>query len=215
MRLVDHPEVIEAWPEPTPAEPWRVLFSGCMAGWRCGVDGTDNAMGQALANLLALPTVRVIAFCPEEVALGTPRGTPDLHGGDGFDVLEGRARALDEHGHDLTAAMVAGAEAMVRKATTEQVRFAVLTDMSGACGTQVISDGCRFDEPRRYRRGVGVAAAALARAGVPLVSQRDYRTLARIRVRLGSTHPTGPDAVDHHESPWVLRNLPVPRRWPT
>lgn len=138
MRLVDRPELIAAWRDPTPAQPWVILFSGCLTGWACGVDATDYGMGNAVADLLALPTVRVVTFCPEDHALGTPRATPDIHGGDGFDVLDGRARVFDEHGVERTRAMLAGAEAMVRHAIAEGVLFALLTDMSAACGTQVI-----------------------------------------------------------------------------
>ena len=35
MRLVDHPELLDALPAPTADAPWRVLLSGCMAGWGC------------------------------------------------------------------------------------------------------------------------------------------------------------------------------------
>jgi uncharacterized protein YbbK (DUF523 family) len=210
-RLVDHPEWIDAFPEPTPDAPWRVLVSGCMLGWGCGVDATDYGMGNALGRLRELPNVSLVGFCPEDVGLGTPRTMPDLHGGDGFDVLAGgpeaTARVLDEHGADLTAGMIAGARAMVETALAARVHFAVLTDTSAACGTQVISDGCRFDTPRRYRFGTGVAAAALQRAGVPVMSQRDHRTLGRLLARLDPSFTPDPEARDHHESEWVLENL--------
>jgi uncharacterized protein YbbK (DUF523 family) len=133
---------------------------------------------------------------------------PDIHGGDGFAVLAGKARVLDEHGVDLTAGMRRGAEAMLAKALEARVHLAILTDMSAACGTQVISDGCRFDSPRRYQRGVGVAAAMLLRAGIPVVSQRDFATLGRLRARLDPTFVPDPEARDHHDHPWVLENLP-------
>lgn len=210
MRLVDQPGYLERLPRPTPEAPWRILVSGCMAGWGCGVDGTDYGMGGALGELFALPTVRTVPFCPEDVGLGTPRTMPDLHGGDGFDVLDGHARVLDEHGADLTAGMVAGARKMVDAAREADVHLAILTDMSAACGTQVISDGCRFDEPRRYRRGSGVAAALLSRAGIPVVSQRDHATIGRLRALLEPGHEPDPAAVDHHEHPWVLEHLPPP-----
>jgi uncharacterized protein YbbK (DUF523 family) len=210
MRLVDHPAFLDGLPRPTPEAPWRILISGCMAGWGCGVDGTDYGMGGALAALCALPTVRTVPFCPEDAGLGTPRSMPDLHGGDGFDVLEGRARVLDPDGTDMTAGMIAGAEQMLAAARAADVHLAILTDMSGACGTQVISDGCRFDTPRRYRRGVGVAAAVLSRAGIPVVSQRDHATLGRLRARLQPGYHPDPSARDHHEHPWVLEHLPDP-----
>lgn len=203
MRLVDHPELITAWPEPTPTRPWRVLVSGCVHGWGCGVDGTDYGMGGALRELYALPGFAPVPFCPEDVGLGTPRTMPDLRGGDGHAVWAGTARVLDQHGEDLTEGMQRGARAMLAKAREADVLFAILTDMSGACGTQVISDGCRFDEPRRYQRGMGVAAALLSQHGIPVISTRDYRTLGRIRARLDPSYLPSPDARDHHETDWV------------
>ena len=187
---------------PTLDDPLRVMVSGCIAGRPCGVDGGDVGVAGALGDLLELPTVAATDFCPEQHALGVPRGMPDIHGGDGHDVLDGRARVLDEHRHDLTGAMLEGAHAMLAFARALDVELAILTDMSGACGSQVISDGCRFDEPRRYRRGSGVAAALLTRAGIPVVSQRDFRTLGRIRALLDPNHRPDPGAIDHHETAW-------------
>lgn len=201
-RLPHDAAALAALRPPTPGDPWRVLLSGCIAGWGCGVDGTDYGMAGAVPWLVTAPTVRLFPFCPEDRGLGTPRGMPDLHGGDGFAVLDGRARVRDEHGVDLTEGMLVGAAAMVEAARAVGADFAVLTDTSAACGTQVISDGCRFDTPRRYRRGVGVAAAALLRAGVPVVSQRDHQTLGRLRARAEPGFVPDPAARDHHEGAW-------------
>ena len=194
--------------QPTVEDPWRVLVSGCLTGLPCGADGTDYGMGAKLAELLALPTVRVIPFCPEEHALGTPRGTPDIEAGSsGFAVLDGRARVLDDKGEDVTKGMIAGGKAMAELAEREKVDLAILTDMSAACGSQVISDGCRLVEDRAYQKGVGVATALLLRQGVCVVSQRDFRTLGILRQRLEPGYVADLAAVDHHHHPWVLENL--------
>lgn len=210
MLLAYAPERLDALRTPTPDDPLRVLVSGCLAAWPCGVDATDNGLGGVLAALLALPTVRALPFCPEQHTLGTPRTTPDLHGGDGFDVLAGRARVRDERGADLTDAMIAGGRAMLAFAQREGAELAILTDASGACGSQVVSLGCRFDTPRRHQKGVGVATAVLLEAGLPVVSQRDHATLARLRARLepGFAPPDG--LLDHHQHPWTVANLPHP-----
>ena len=203
-RLAHHPELLATLRRPTAQDPWRTLVSGCIAGLPCGVDGTDYGMGGSLSELLALPTIATHPFCPEDTGLGTPRTMPDLHGGDGHAVLDGRARVLDEHGTDLTAGMITGARAMVAFAREHRVELALLTDMSGACGTQVISDGCRFDTPRRFQLGVGVAAAALIRAGVPVVSQRDFATLGHLRSMAQPGFEPAPDLLDHHQHPWTV-----------
>jgi uncharacterized protein YbbK (DUF523 family) len=204
MRLAHDPAGVDALRRPTEQAPLRVLVSGCLAGLPCGVDGTDYGLGARLADLLTLPTLAATSFCPEDHGLGTPRTMPDIHGGDGRSVLEGRSRILDEHGADLTDAMIAGAEAMLACAIEARVELAILTDMSAACGTQVISLGCRVvpQQQRRYQRGVGVAAAMLLEHGIPCVSQRDFRTLGRIRQVLEPGFEPSNEAIDHHDSAW-------------
>jgi uncharacterized protein YbbK (DUF523 family) len=205
--LAYHPELVATLREPSAEDPWRVLVSGCLAGWGCGVDGSDYGLGVKLADLLALPTLLPLPFCPEQHALGIPRSTPDIHGGDGVDVLHGRAKVLDEHGTDLTAKMLEGGRAMLAFARRERAELALLTDMSAACGSQVISDGCRLVEARRYQKGVGVAASLLLEAGILVVSQRDFHTLALLRARLEPGYMPPAELRDHHEHPWTLEHL--------
>ncbi|MCB9780874.1 MAG: DUF523 domain-containing protein [Alphaproteobacteria bacterium] len=207
MRLAHDPTAVASLRSPTADDPWRILVSGCLHAWPCAIDGTDYGLGPALGWLRALPTARVVPFCPEEHGIGVPRGMPDLHGGDGFAVLAGRARVLDEHGTDLTPAMVRGARAMVQRALRARAELAILVDMSGACGTQVISDGCRYDDPRRFQVGVGVAAAALLQAGVAVVAQRDHRTLGLLRARLDPGFRPDPTARDHHQGDWYVETF--------
>lgn len=189
-----------------------MLVSGCLAAWPCGVNGSDYGLGISLGDLLALKTVRALPFCPEQHALGTPRTMPDIHGGDGADVIVGRGRIFDEHGADLTEKMIEGARAMLAFALAHDVELAILTDMSAACGSQVISDGCRLVPVRRFQKGVGVATALLLEAGIPVVSQRDFRTLALLRCRLDPTYTMPDGARDHHEHPWTIEHLPEPHR---
>lgn len=202
MRLVHMEDPVAALRVPTSSDPLRVLVSGCIAGMPCGVDGTDYGLGATLRVFLSLPTVRSIPFCPEDHGIGTPRTMPDIHDGDGYDVLDGRARVLDEHGKDLTEAMILGANGMLAEALANKAELAILTDMSAACGSQVISDGCRLVDERSFRAGVGVATALLLRNSIPVLSQRDHRTLERIRSHLDPSFQADPTAVDHHETAW-------------
>lgn len=157
MLIAHNPQIISVLCEPTASSPWRVLISGCLSGLPCGVNGTDYS---------------------------TPRTMPDLHDGDGFAVLDGMARILDEHRRDLTEGVLTGARAMLEQARAVSIDCAVLTDRSAACGSQVISIGCRFEAPVHHAVGVGVATAMLLRAGFHVVSQRDPRTLALLGKRL-------------------------------
>ncbi len=49
MRMPHEPNAVANLREPTPEDPWRVLLSGCMAGIRCGVDGTDYGFGGVMS----------------------------------------------------------------------------------------------------------------------------------------------------------------------
>lgn len=207
MRLPHHPELVDALRSPTEENPWRVLISGCIFGWNVAVDGTTYGLDRERPPWLDSPLVEMIPFCPEDFELGTPRSMPDLHGGDGFAVLDGSARVLDPKGEDLTSQILAGAEAMAQLAQQREVDFAFLTDRSGTCGSQVISIGCRLVEPVQHQKGVGVAAARLLRDGVQVVSQRDFRTLEFLRCKLERDDFPDESLLDHHQHPWVIENL--------
>lgn len=189
MLLAHHRELVSRLREPTPAAPWRVLVSGCLSGWHCGVDSTDNGLGACLAELVGLPTFHAVPFCPEQHALGTPRTMPDIHGGDGFDVIAGRAKVLDERGEDLTEGMLSGARAMLSLALNARAELAILTDMS-AClaskpartvppGPGVLALGDVSDANWRERPGSIVNPKGAAIAGQPtrpaVSGERDVR----------------------------------------
>ena len=193
-------ETIAHWPDFTPEAPLKILMSGCLAGQKVLVDGGSLGGHPVMTKLRSLPNVAVVAFCPENFAFGTPRATPDIHGGDGHDVLDGRARVLSDNGEDWTDGMIRAAQHMLALAKSEGVHLAVLTDISAACGSQVIYRGARATAAHQI--GQGVCAALLVRSGIPVVSQRDYRTLNAIFRKLNPKFRARPDLTDHHEIEW-------------
>lgn len=194
---------LDRWPEFTVERPLAVLVSACITGVACGSDATAyGAPYPQTAQLLHMPNVRAVPFCPEDFAFGTPRQVPDIHGGDGFDVLDGRARVLSASGEDWTEPMLAAAQAMLDLALQERVELALLMDISAACGSQVIYLGARSNGV--HQAAQGVCAALLHRNGIPIVSQRDHRTLGSIIHQLDASIPLDPNARDHHESDWYL-----------
>ncbi len=188
-------------PIPTADAPLRILLSACLGGARCGWDGRSYEF-EPVTALLRAPHIQVVRFCPEDLAFGTPRPLSDLHGGNGFDVLDGKAKVLTTEGADWTERMLHACRQMTARALAAKVHLAVLTDMSAACGSQVISDGPRTEAERRYQKGPGLAAALLLRAGIPVVSQRDLKTLDRLLSRVSPGHVPASDPQDHHESDW-------------
>ncbi len=154
---------------------------------------------------MSLPNVRAVKFCPEHFSFGTPRDLPDIHGGNGFDVLDGKARVLSHKGEDMTRGMLLAANEMLRIAKEEKVDLAILMDMSAACGSQVISDGYRLAAERKYQKGPGVASALLMRNGITVISQRDFRTIEFLFKKLDPSHDIDPQAIDHHENDWYRK----------
>lgn len=187
---------------PTAKDPLRILVSACMTGLAVGWDGTNNGEFPTVLKLMRSPLVRLVRFCPEDYSFGTPRPMSDLHGGNGYDVLDGRARVLTEQGEDWTAGMIRASEKMLELARKERVELAVLMDISAACGSQVIYLGNRFAENKVYQKGPGLCAAQLKRNGIEVISQRDFASLEILYGKLDPTHQPNPEAIDHHQQPW-------------
>jgi uncharacterized protein YbbK (DUF523 family) len=191
----------------TPESPLPILFSACLLGQPTGFDGSAWPAPGALA-LAGLPSVEPRPFCPEAHVLPTPRPWMTIHGGDGVDVLAGRAQVIDVEGTDLTDAFIAAAdEALLRsRADVGSPRVAVLMDLSPSCGRNVVIYG-DVQPTKAYRTGAGVVAARLMDDGVIVIAQRDFRSLALLREALDGTPPAGDDFVDH---PWYRASFPDP-----
>jgi uncharacterized protein YbbK (DUF523 family) len=201
-------ESIDAWPEFTPDRPLKLLVSGCLAGLPVLANGTAYDLRPTKRTLMAMPNVDAIHFCPEDFAFGTPRAIPDIHGGTGVDVLDGRARVIASNGEDWTDGMVGAAHEMLRRAQAHGARLALLSDISAACGSQVIYRGARENAPHQI--GQGVCAALLVRNGVLVVSQRDFKTLGRIVRKLDPSYRGADDLRDHHEIEWYRQYFGEP-----
>lgn len=142
-----------------------VLVSACLAGRRCRFDGSANP-DDDVTRLVA--EGRAVLVCPEvDGGLGTPRPAAEIVGGDGLDVLEGRARVVTEDGADVTEAFVRGAERALAAARRAGARVAILKARSPSCGAEEVYDGT-FS--RSLQPGAGVTAALLTSNGVTVVT---------------------------------------------
>lgn len=109
--------------------------------------------------------------CPEEDGgLGTPRPAAEIQGGDGSDVLDGRARVITKAGVDVTDEYVRGAEIALDRARAVGADTAILKARSPSCGKGCIYDG---SFTRSLRDGDGVTAALLIRGGLRVLSEED------------------------------------------
>lgn len=141
----------------------KVLISACLAGRACRFDGKD-ALHPPLVEALRRDDADLVPFCPEEAAgLGTPRREARLQGGDGAAVVDGQAKVIIE-GSDATGAFLDGARQAVACAVREGCAVAYLKERSPSCGCAVVhaADG--------LKRGCGVTAALLRRAGIATIS---------------------------------------------
>ena len=138
-----------------------VLVSACLLGVRCRYDG-QSARDHALIERLT--TQWVVPVCPEQLGgLPTPRAPSELHGGDGRDVLAGRAQVISSDGADVTDSFCRGAEESCRLARVFGSKVAYLKSKSPSCGKgRVKIDG-------QWQAGDGVCVAALEAEGVRVV----------------------------------------------
>jgi uncharacterized protein YbbK (DUF523 family) len=187
---------------PTKENPLRILVSACLTGVTCGYDGTANGEYPGILKLVPYDTVQLVKFCPEEFSFGTPREMCDLHGGTGYDVLDGNAKVLTENGIDWTGGMIKASLKMLQIAREADIDLAIMMDISAACGSQVIYDGNRFSKNKIYQIGAGVCAAQLIRNGFKVISQRDYASLEILYSKIDPNHLIDNSKKDHHETDW-------------
>lgn len=153
-----------------------ILISACLLGRPVRYDGTDKAASHVLLRQWQSEG-RLIAMCPEvDAGLPTPRPAAEINGGDGYDVLEDRAKIVDKTGTDVTGPYRRGAELALNLAKSNKCRHAILTDGSPSCGSSFIYDGT-FGGNRNYGKS-GVTAALLRQAGVQVWSQNQLNELS-------------------------------------
>jgi uncharacterized protein YbbK (DUF523 family) len=159
----------------------KVLISSCLLGEPVRYHGgdalcPDETVGRWRAE------GRLVPLCPETAAgLPVPRPPAEIIGGDGAEVLRGKAYVGDSTGIDVTPAFLRGARAVLSAAHANGVRVAVLKDGSPSCGTTYIYDGS-FRGQRDA--GQGVTAALLSEAGIRVFSDHQIAEAARYLAEL-------------------------------
>jgi uncharacterized protein YbbK (DUF523 family) len=128
------------------------LASACLLGLKTRYDGKvkpSEACMKAVTGAVCIPV------CPEQLGgFPTPRAAADLVGGDGYDVLEGRARVIDRTGEDVTENFILGATQVLEIARLHAVEEIFLKAGSPSCGLS----------PK-----VGVTAALLEKEGFQIL----------------------------------------------
>ncbi len=147
-----------------PAE-GRVVVSACLAGVACTHEAEAKTREWAV-KLVA--EGRAVLVCPEVAGgLPIPRPAAEIVGGDGADVLGGRAKVISETGDDVTQSYLTGARTAADAARAAGAQLAILKARSPSCGCGAIHSGA-FDG--EMREGDGVTAALLKEEGLEVAS---------------------------------------------
>ncbi|MFH1217943.1 MAG: DUF523 domain-containing protein [Pseudomonadota bacterium] len=108
------------------------IVSACLVGLRTRYDAVlkpCDACCSFIRDAIWIPV------CPEQMGgLPTPRVAADIVGGDGYDVLSGRARVVTGNGLDVTEQFLRGARQVLEIARGQQVDGILLKSRSPSCG---------------------------------------------------------------------------------
>ena len=147
--------------ESIPYKSFPILISGCLVGICCRYDGGESSSPEVID---ITSSASIIPFCPEQLGgLPTPRPPANIVGGDGKDVLSGKARVINSMEEDVTEAYRKGAEESLRLARLTGAGIALLKDRSPSCG--IITPYC----DKSGESGMGVTAALLSASGIQLL----------------------------------------------
>jgi uncharacterized protein YbbK (DUF523 family) len=147
------------------------LVSACLLGMKCKWNGKTKP-NKKIIELARRETL--IPVCPEQLGgLPTPRKPCGIFGGEGEDVLDGKAKVLSVgEGEDFTKNFIKGAEETLKIARFLGIKEAILKQGSPSCGS-----GRTWQLDKKLENwkveGNGVTAALLKRHGIKVMTQED------------------------------------------
>lgn len=143
-----------------------MIISACLAGIPCRYDGKATPDAECME---LMKSSEAKTACPELMGgLATPREPCEISGGDGYDVLTGRARVLNKKGEDVTEEFVAGAKKFLDYLQMEGADMVYLKAKSPSCGVGIIYDGTFSG---KLKEGDGVLAALLKLNGIKVTAR--------------------------------------------
>ncbi|KML40309.1 DUF523 domain-containing protein [Cytobacillus firmus] len=146
-----------------------ILVSSCLAGLKVRYNGT-HSLNNGIAKLVE--ENKAITICPELLGgFSTPREPAELIGGNGEDVLNGKAKVIEKSGKDVTELYIKGAYATLNKAKEINATVIVLKEHSPSCGSSMIYNGQFIG---KKLEGMGVTSALLKRNGLKVISEEQF-----------------------------------------
>ncbi|MFA9398092.1 MAG: DUF523 domain-containing protein [Clostridiaceae bacterium] len=150
-----------------------ILVSACLCNINCKYSGGNNKNEKVLE---LFKQGRVIPVCPEQLGgLETPRDCCEIHGGEGKDVLNNKAKVLTNKGADVSEKFKKGAYETLKIAKElekSDVEYFILQSRSPSCGLGEIYDGNFNGE---FKKGNGVAAQLLIDNGYKVIDVKDLK----------------------------------------
>lgn len=148
------------------------LVSSCLAGNPVRYNGT-SCLNDRIQKLI--DENKAIPVCPELLGgFVTPREPAEILGGDGFDVISGKAKVMERSGNDVTELYISGAKKTLALAKEMNSTYVVLKEYSPSCGSKKIYNGKFIGEKRA---GVGVTTALLEMNGIKVISEQELEEL--------------------------------------
>ncbi|MBV7504460.1 DUF523 domain-containing protein [Bacillus sp. sid0103] len=146
-----------------------ILVSSCLAGLEVRYNGT-HCLNNKIRKLVE--ENKAITICPELLGgFSIPRVPAEIIGGNGEDVLDGKAKVVDKSGKDVTDLYIKGAYATLEKAKEITATIVVLKENSPSCGSSKIYNG-EFNGKKI--EGMGVTSALLKRDGIKVISEEQF-----------------------------------------
>ncbi|AZU60997.1 DUF523 domain-containing protein [Neobacillus mesonae] len=146
-----------------------ILVSSCLAGLEVRYNST-HSLNKEIHKLV--DENKAVTICPELLGgFSTPREPAEIVGGDGGDVLDGKAAVIEKSGKDVTELYIKGAYAALKKAKEINASVVVLKENSPSCGSSMIYNG-EFKGKKIV--GNGVTSALLKRNGVKVISEEKF-----------------------------------------
>jgi len=133
------------------------IVSACLAGEFCRWDGETKANPEVVQ---LVKRAKAIALCPEVLGgLGVPRPGAEIRGGDGKDVLSGKAKVTNNENEEVTEAFLLGAEKFLEQAKKLGIGKALMKENSPSCGVK------RIYQNEKLVSGCGITTALLLKNG--------------------------------------------------
>ena len=153
----------------------KILISSCLIGHKVRYHGKDAMCSNS--NITQwIKDKRIIMVCPEVSAgLPIPRPPCEIIGGDGHDVIVGKARVISNSNIDRTDAFIRGAYNALKLVEMHKIRIAILKSNSPSCGNKNIYDGSHSG---KIVNGSGVTAALLQEHGVQVFNDFEINEAA-------------------------------------